>query len=213
MKTDNAAPGQEQKTGIDWNEMHRRIENTREVLEKDARPSPEETRAILKKRARILAQEPGKIESKENFMDIVVFRLSQETYGLESAFVREVYPLKDITELPCTPSFVLGIINVRGKILSVIDLKKFFKLPEKGLGDLNKIIIISNATMEFGILADSILGTRRIPHDAIQPSLPTVTGIGAEYLKGVTSESVIVLDGEKILSDEKIIVNEMVNEA
>ena len=208
MNTDNTAPSQEQKTGIDWNEMHRRIENTREALEKDARPSPAETRAILKKRACILAQEPGKIESKENFMDMVVFRLSQETYGLESAFVREVYPLKDITELPCTPSFVLGIINVRGKILSVIDLKKFFKLPEKGLGDLNKIIIISNATMEFGILADSILGTRRIPHDTIQPSLPTVTGIGAEYLKGVTSERVIVLDGEKILSDEKIVIHE-----
>jgi purine-binding chemotaxis protein CheW len=213
MNTDNTAPGPEQKTGIDWNEMHRRIENTREALEKDARPSPAETRAILKKRARILAQEPVKIESKENFMDMVVFRLSQETYGIESVFVREVYPLKDITALPGTPSFVLGIINVRGKILSVIDLKKFFQLPEKGLGDLNKIIIIHNEMMEFGILADVILGTRSIPLNTIQTAPPTISGIGTEYLKGLTRESVIVLDGEKILSDEKMIVNEMVSEA
>jgi len=213
MKRDNTVPGPEQKTGIDWNEMYYRIEKTREALEKDALPSPEETRAILKKRACILAQEPGKIESKEHFMDMVIFRLSPETYGIESAFVHEVYPLKDITALPCTPSFVLGIINVRGKILSVIDLKKFFNLPEKGLGDLNKIIIIHNEMMEFGILADTIIGTRSVPLDAIQAAPPTVTGIGVEYLKGLTRESVIILDGEKILSDEKIIVNEMINEA
>lgn len=213
MKRDHSAPDRKQNPGIDWNEIHRRIENTGDALKKDARPSPEETRAILKKRAGLLAREPAKIESKENFTDTVVFRLSQETYGIESAFVREVYPLKDITALPCTPPFVLGIINVRGKILSVIDLKKFFNLPEKGLGDLNKIIVIHNEMMEFGILADAILGMQSIPHDAIQEAPPTVTGIGAEYLKGVTGERVIVLAAEKILNDEKIIVNEMINEA
>ena len=78
-------------------------------------------------------------------------------------------------------------VNVRGQILSVLDLKKFFNLPEKGLGDLNKIIIIRNEMMEFGILADVIIGTRRIPLEAIQPPPPAVTGIGAEYLKGVTA--------------------------
>jgi purine-binding chemotaxis protein CheW len=208
MKRDNTAASREQKTGVDWNEIHRRMENTRKDLEKGAQPSPEETRAILKKRARVLGQEPGKIESEENVMDVVVFRLSQETYGIESSFIREVYPLKDITVLPCTSSFVLGIINVRGKILSVIDLKIFFQLPEKGLGDLNKIIIIHNEMMEFGILADAILGTRRIPHDTIQPSLPTVTGIGGEFLKGIAQESVILIDAGKILGNEKIIVSQ-----
>jgi purine-binding chemotaxis protein CheW len=213
MTRDNTAASREQKTGVDWNEIHRRMENTRKALEKGAQPSPEETRAILKKRARVLAEEPGEIASKDNFMEMVVFRLSQEIYGLESIFVREVYPLKDLTALPGMPSFVLGIINVRGKILSIIDLKKFFNLPDKGLGDLNKIIIIHNELMEFGILADIILGTRSIPLNAIQATPPMVTGIGTEYLKGLTRESVIVLDGEKILNDEKMIVNEMVSES
>jgi purine-binding chemotaxis protein CheW len=208
MNRDTYAPGHEQKRGIDWNEVHHRIENAREVLEEGSVPSPKETRAILKKRAKALAQEPVQDELKYNYIEIVEFRLSQETYGIESAFVREVYPLKDLTPLPCTPSFVLGIVNIRGQILSVIDLKKFFNLPEKGFGDLNKIIIIRNETMEFGILADVILGTCQIPYEAIQPPLPTVTGIGAEYLKGVTGECVIILNAEMILGDENIIVHQ-----
>jgi purine-binding chemotaxis protein CheW len=208
MNKDKQTPGNEQKTGIDWDEVHSRIEKMRVTLEQGASPSPEETRSILKKRARALAQEPKQAESSQNFLEIVEFRLSREIYGIESAFVREVYPLRDLTTLPCTPSFVLGIINVRGQILSVIDLKKFFNLQEKGLGDLNKVIILHNEKMEFGILADVIIGTFQIPHDAIQPPLPTVTGIGAEYLKGVTGDRIIVLDGDKILGDEKMVIYE-----
>jgi purine-binding chemotaxis protein CheW len=208
MNKDNAAPALEHKTTINWNEVKRRIESTREALESGSARSPEETRAILKKRARDLAHVPGQAELKQSFMEIVEFRLSQETYGIESEFVREVYPLKDLTPLPCTPSFVLGIVNVRGQILSIVNLKKFFKLPETGLGDLNKIIILRGEMMEFGILADVILGTRRIPYNTVQPPLPTVTGIGAEYMKGVTVDGLIVLDGDRILGDEKIIVHE-----
>jgi purine-binding chemotaxis protein CheW len=208
MNKDKAVTGHEQNTGVDWNEVHHRIESMRETLEQGFVPSPEETRAILKKRAKTLALEPAQAGIKQNIIEIVEFRLSQETYGIESEFVREVYPLKDITPLPCTPSFVLGIVNVRGQILSVIDLKKFFNLPVKGLGDLNKIIIIHNEMMEFGILADIILGTHRISQEAIQPPLPTVTGIGSDYVKGVTADGIIVLDSNRILSDEKIIVHE-----
>lgn len=210
MKNDTEPSGRSQTTGIDWNEVHCRIENTRAVLAQGAQPSPDETRSILKKRARALAQEPEKIETNREFLEIVVFGLSQETYGIESTFVREVYPLKDLTPLPCTPAFVLGIINVRGQIISVLDLKKFFNLPEKGLGDLNKIIIIRSGMMEFGILADVINGTRRIPLETIQSAPLTVTGIGAEYLRGVSSERVIILNTEKILCDEKIIVHQTV---
>lgn len=169
--------------------------------------------SILKTRARALAQEPEQAFAARSFIEIVEFRLASETYGLESSFVREVYPLEDFTPLPGMPFFVLGIINIHGQILSVVDLKKFFNLPDKGLGELNKVIILQNGRMEFGVLADAVLGTRSIPLDAIQAPPVTVTGIGAEYLKGVTGERVILLDAQEILADEKIIVNELVSEA
>lgn len=212
MSTDRASLGQEKETRIDWNEVRRRLDTAGEALAQGAEPSPEEQRSILKARARSLAREPERADAAREFLDILAFRLASETYGIESAFVREVYPLKDFTPLPGTPPFVLGIVNVRGQILSVVDLKKFFNLPDKGLGELNKVIIIRDDRMEFGILADVILGTYSIPLETIQPPLPTITGIGAEYLKGVTADRVILLDADRILGDEKIVVHQEIEE-
>ncbi len=168
----------------------------------------EEEKKILKARAKELAREALDDKAPEASMEIVEFVLAYETYGIESSHVREIYPLKELTPVPCTPSFVLGIINVRGQILSVIDIKKFFDLPEKGLTDLNKVIIIHNESMEFGILADVILGVSRASINDIQPGLPTLTGIREEYLIGITKERVIILDAEKLLVDKKILVHE-----
>jgi purine-binding chemotaxis protein CheW len=97
---------------------------------------------------------------------------------------------------------------VRGQIVSVIDIKKFFDLPEKGLTDLNKVVILRNGTMEFGILADVILGMRRVALRDIQASLPTLTGIREQYLKGVTRERLVILDADKLLADKNIVVHE-----
>jgi len=182
--------------------------DTQEILAGSmARPN-EEKHAILKARARILAREPGNETPAGESIEIIQFRMASETYGVESAFVREVYPLRDFTALPGVPPFVLGIVNIRGQILSVVDLKKFFNLPDSGLGDLNNVIILRDDRIEFGILADAILGFGRIYIDALQDLPLTVSDIGAEYLKGVTSDRVIILDAEKILGDERIIVQD-----
>jgi purine-binding chemotaxis protein CheW len=141
----------------------------------------------------------------------VEFVLGPEHYGIESSHIREIHPLSEFTPLPCTPPFVLGLVNVRGQILSIINIKKLFDLPEKGLTDLNKIIIVHANHMELGILADAILGVRSITVEELQPALPTLTGIRAEYLKGITKDPLAVLDIEKILSDEKILVNDGVD--
>lgn len=170
--------------------------------------SPEERHEILKARAAALAREPEDAGMASEQLEIIEFLLSAERYGIESKSIGEVYPLRDLTPLPCTPSFVLGIMNIRGRILPVLDIRKFFDLPEKGLSDLNKVIILHGNDMEFGILADAIIGTRTVPLAALQQSLPTLTEIRAEYLKGVTEERLVVLDGEKLLSDRRIIVHE-----
>jgi purine-binding chemotaxis protein CheW len=81
-------------------------------------------------------------------------------------------------------------------------------LPEKELTDLNKVIVVHDATMVFGILSDALLGVRSIPLDSIRPSLPTLTGIQAAYLKGVTSDRLVILDAGLLLADRKLIVLE-----
>ncbi|MGJ0535045.1 MAG: chemotaxis protein CheW [Methylocystis sp.] len=164
---------------------------------------------LLRARARLLAQPPD-AETAAPAIEVVTLLLAYETYAIETAYVREVYPLKELTPLPCTPAFVAGIVNVRGQVMSVIDLKHLFELPPKGLTDLNKIVIVSDGAMEFGILADAILGVRNIPLHEIQPGLPTLTGVREDYLQGITAEGLVVLDAARLLHNENIVIHEEV---
>jgi purine-binding chemotaxis protein CheW len=169
-----------------------------------------ETRYILKMRAVAMAKEPEQTQTTQAMTNIIEFTLAAEYYGIESSFVREVCSLKDFTPLPGVPSFIKGIVNMHGRILAIVDLKKFFNLPEKGLGELNKLIIIHDEQMEFGILADMVNGTKLVNDMDILPVPPTVTGIGEKYLKGVTKDRLIILSAEHLLSDKSIVVNEIV---
>lgn len=164
---------------------------------------------ILQARAKQLAQ-GAPAPATGSSLELLEFRLAQERYAVETRFVQEVYPLRDLTPLPCAPPFIRGIVNVRGRILTVLDLKRFFDLPEKGLTDLHRVILLRGHGMEIGLLADIALGVRQVATDSLQPTLPTLNGIRAEYLKGVTEEPLIVLDADRILADPGIIVREEV---
>ena len=170
-----------------------------------------ETRALLKKRAIEMAAEPELKKGFSPILQLMVFSLGTETYGLESSYIREVYPLKDFIPLPGVPAFILGIINVRGQIIPVVDLKKLFHLPEQGITELNKVIILHECQMEFGILADVVHGTLRVEEDDIMTAPHTLTGIGEEYLKGITRKNLIILNAEKLLTDKRMVFNDEIS--
>jgi len=196
------------RQSIDWDEIHHRLEETQSAIERGWSPTVEEKKKILKERAQALSQEIKKGSTDEESLEVVEFLLAHEKYGIESLYVREVYPLRDLTHLPGTPPFVLGITGVRGRILSVINIRKFFDIPERGLGERDKIIIVEAGEIELGILADAIIGVSSIPLKDTQPSLPTLTGIRQEYLKCITRDHIVILDIKKFLSDRSIVIHE-----
>ena len=210
MSTNKAGSRKTKRTAIDWAEVRARVDAAQAAGEQAWAPGADETGRILRERALALAAEPARTQTQDESIEVLEFLLAHEHYAVESSHVREVYPLENLTPLPCTPAFVLGIVNLRGEIVSVIDLRKFFDLPQTGLPDLNKVIVLESANMVFGILADAILGVRRIALAEIQPSLPTLTGIREKYLKGITPERTVVLDAGKLLADEDIVVQEQV---
>ena len=210
MKAGKIAIGAARQEATDWSDIHRRLHATRERIELGWSPSPEEAKRTLRARAQALAEESRPQQEPQDGIEVIEFVLAEERYAVESAYVREVYPLKELTPLPCTPPFVIGIVNVRGQIFSVVDLKKFFELPEKGLTDLNKVVILRTESMEVGVLADLISGTRVVSLRDLQPSLPMLTGIREAYLRGVTADRMVILDAAKLLSDPKIAVHEQV---
>jgi len=92
-------------------------------------------------------------------------------------------------------------------------MKTFFNLPEKGITNLNRVIVVWKENVALGILADEISEIRSIPEKNLHPPLPTMTDIHARYLKGITGEGLIILDIKKILSDTQLIVHEEVGES
>ncbi len=174
--------------------------------------SPEERKKILKERALKLAHAPEADDRSQQFLEVIEFLLAHERYAVEVAYVREVYPLKDLTSVPCAPSFVLGIINIRGQIVSVTDIKQFFDLPKKEITDQAKVLILENQKMELGILADAVVGERKIPVADIQSDMPSFIGAREQYVRGVTKDRLVVMNVDKFLSDDAIIVHQEVGE-
>jgi purine-binding chemotaxis protein CheW len=193
---------------LGWAEIRQRVDQLRAVIEQEWSPTDEEKRRILRARARTLAARRETPPPEGERLEVVEFLLASERYAIEASYLREVCPLRDFTPLPGTPPFVLGLVNVRGELLSVVDLKKFFELPERGLTDLNKVIVVRAGSMELGILADRVVGMKSLSLGEMQAPLPTLTGLRAEYLRGIGKDRLILIDAEKILFDRTIVVQE-----
>lgn len=193
---------------IDWSAVQGRLQSARLAAEQALSPSAEHVDRILRDRAQRLAAPMQSDEETGEQIEVVEFLLAQERYGIESRFVREVYPLDSLAPIPCVPDYVVSIANIRGEVISIVDIRKFFDLPERGLTDLNKIIVLQDGRMVFGILADAITGVRRLPIQELQSSLPTLTGIRDAYLKGVDRNRVAILDGARLLSDPGLVVQQ-----
>ena len=198
----NAAPRKQ----IDWVEVHRRLDAAATTLERVTMLGTEDTKRLLKARATKMAQVVAVVDAEQQYIEIVEFQLAGEKYGIEATNVREIYPLKELVPVPGTPPFFLGITSVRGQILSVIDIKRLFDLPDKGLTELDKVVIVQSGDVELGIRADVVLGMRVISRGDIQAPLPALTGIREKYLSGITRDTVIILDIQKLLKDESLIV-------
>lgn len=166
-------------------------------------------KTVLKARAKQLSKiEQFDNVGKESSIEVVEFTIFSETFALESSCIREVYPVKDYTPLPCTPPFIIGLINVRRKVLSLIDLCHFFGRPKMQEIVGKKALILEQGDMEFGILADDVTNVSKIVLTDIQPALPTLTKVRQEFLQGVTSQGLIILNANKLFNYQPLIVNE-----
>lgn len=194
---------------VDWEAIHRRLAIATAAVSGTAGVGEGDARRILEARARTLAKTAAKPEEGEQ-LEILGFSLAAENYGVETRYVREVCQLKDLTPLPCSPVFVAGVMNLRGRILAVVDLRKFFELPAKGLTELNRVIVLKKNDKEFGLLADTIAGVSAVSVASLQEGLPTLTGIRERFLKGVTGRMLAILDGDRLLGDARLTVNEQV---
>lgn len=192
---------------IDWAAVRSRLDHVAEVTDGSGL-SDADRRLVLRGRAEALAQLAVVRDEDSPTIQVLEFVLCGERYAVDTSSVREVYPLKEITPVPGTPAFVLGVISVRGRICSVVDLGHIFGLQPGERGAEAMAVVLKGPRMEFAIVADEVAGMRRVSTAALQTSLPTLTGARQKYLRGVTPERVAVLDAQRLLADDAVVVRE-----
>ncbi|MEX2535599.1 MAG: chemotaxis protein CheW [Trueperaceae bacterium] len=173
----------------------------------DDRRSRHDADRILDERTRWLAQEPDQRDDQIELAEVLEFDLAHERYAVSTDLVREVCALDSITPLPGTPEFVLGLINVRGEILSLLDIRRLFGLPDGRTTGRHQVILLSGRNMSFGILADRIAGVRSLDARHIETVPTSASAAGSKFLVGVTNERIALINGERLLSDPAIIVD------
>ena len=139
-------------------------------------------------------------------IQFVIFKLSDEDFGVEIKNVREIIKPQQILKVPNTPKYIEGIINLRGKVHPVFNLRRKFHFPEKPVDEGTKIIVISVNDITVGFEVDDVSEILRIEEESIEEAPHFVTGPHRKYIKCVgkiDDRMVIILDLELLLSEEE----------
>jgi purine-binding chemotaxis protein CheW len=149
-------------------------------------------------------------------LKVIVFTLAHEEYGIEVDKVRTIERMVPITRVPKTPAFVKGVINLRGIVIPVIDLRGRFGLPETELTDNSRIIIVAADDLEVGFVVDSANDVMDVMSDSIENPPEVLGGIKAKYLSGVAkigdNRLLILLNLIEVLNRNEIIQLEQFGE-
>lgn len=194
---------------LNWEEARERLRKAGAALEEATKLSPERARDLMERRARDLARPPQTDAGPRGSEDFVVFTLGEERYALAARSVREVVRLVDLAALPGVASHFAGVTNVRGEIILVVDLRSFFGIPAKGVTDLSRVIVLGNGAPEFGLLADAVHEVLSLRREDIEDPPESISGIGREYLTGLTREATIVLNPDVLLKHPRLFLEPM----
>ena len=137
---------------------------------------------------------------------LVVFQFGAELYGVEISRVHEIIRLQSVTRVPRLPAFVEGVINLRGKVIPVVDLRRRFGLPTADHTRASRIVVVELGDQVVGIVVDGVSEVLRVNTSIVEPPSPVVAGIDSEYLHGIaklTDRLVILLDLDRILARDE----------
>ncbi len=138
-------------------------------------------------------------------LQLVVFSIGKELYGVGIEAVHEIVKVPDITEVPDAPAFLQGVINLRGKIVPVVDLRKRMRLEGKEKTKSSRVLITENDGRLIGLLVDAVSEVLKVPPESVEAPPEMVSSVGVEYITGVAKVDgglIILLNLGKVLSVE-----------
>lgn len=138
-------------------------------------------------------------------LQLVVFSMAREHYGVSIESVHEIVKVPDITEVPDAPGYLVGVINLRGKIVPVVDLRRRLRLQGIDRTKSSRVLITENDGRLVGLLVDAVSEVLKVPPDAVEAPPEMIASVGVEYITGVVkmeSRLIILLDLKIVLSIE-----------
>lgn len=142
----------------------------------------------------------------DDILQLVTFNLGEEEFGVDILNVKEIIRMMEITKVPKSPEFVDGVINLRGHVIPIIDLRKRFSMVTREHDKNTRISVVELGDSVVGFVVDSVHEVLRIPSGTVEPPPPVVAGIDADYISGVgklDDRLLILLEPQKLLSLEE----------
>lgn len=147
-----------------------------------------------------------KVIVEDDIIQLVVFHMMEEKFAIDIQCVQEIIRMQNITKMPKTLDFVEGVINLRGKVIPVIDLRKRFELENKKDDENTRIVVVEVSGIVIGMVVDSVSHVIRLSERSIEPTSPVVSNVSSDFILGVgklDDELIIILDVEKIFEDHE----------
>lgn len=162
---------------------------------------------ILHKRAISNACNDKRAElAQAECIDTLEFALFNNNYALRASYASKVHYLREITRIPGAPPFVQGVINLRGDIISLVNLQSLLNIKERGLTELNRVVVISNGTNYFGLICDKIHGIAKRNISELSHSAANSSDKHSLYSEGIFCDNTILLNAEYLLNSPEIII-------
>lgn len=202
--TDDTRAGREP---VDWDAIRDRLAHCRRAIEG---AGAEDAATVMAARALALAAlaPPGQADSPgEATLEVMVFHCGGERYAFETVHIAHVAPRQPLTRIAGVPNFVAGIVAIEGEVYSALDLRSLLALPVRKLVDQEALILLRGEQMEFGVLADEIVGIERHAAHTLVPTLPTLAAVDQTYLVGITPDRTAILDARRLLDDAALVVD------
>ena len=139
----------------------------------------------------------------DEIVQLVTFKLGNEEFALDILKVQEINRIVEITKVPKAPDFVEGVINLRGRVIPIVDIRKKFHLNIREATKETRIIVVNIMNKTIGLIVDSVSEVLRINSSTIQPPPPLIAGLDSDYIKGVgklDERLIILLDIDKIFT-------------
>jgi purine-binding chemotaxis protein CheW len=193
---------------FDWERAKRRLQQLAESLQQSEQLSAKQAQALMDQRARALAQVPDEAAKRGEVVEVLILLLAGERFAVETRFIQEVFHASAVTPVPGAPETLLGVTNLRGEVLAVMDFHRLLGLGQASLGEPTRLVVFGRQRAEFGVPGDEIaeVTTLRVA-DILEPE-NSLAGAVRDFARGLTQDGLIVLDGEIVMNDGRLVVDD-----